>query len=395
MSLSLAREDAVTGLVAAALGVQPADTIDGQMSALTLADGAAVQGPNTVISTLVGASDQAAARIGGSALDQAEIQQWLAFTAAENVSSNEQLLELNTFLANKVYLVTEDWTVADLAAVVRLRPIIAAMDAKKRSTYCHITRYFDHLQHLDVVAKYSAFEQVEIDTSFDKSVTVAIKKGAPKDAVPKEASKADPATTVADAKQAKKDKKAAKPAATKAETVISPSLVSFKVGLIEKAELHPDAESLYVSTVNLGESEPRTVVSGLVKYIPLEQMQKRLVVCVCNLKPAAMRGVKSSAMVLAASPTPVEGQEKDHVELVQPPAGSKPGDVLHFAGFEGEPEAQLNPKKKIFEAVQVGFTTDKDLQVLYKDPKTEKSGLLVNKSGEVCKVESLIGASIR
>ncbi|ORY80851.1 hypothetical protein BCR37DRAFT_338452, partial [Protomyces lactucae-debilis] len=173
------------------------------------------------------------------------------------------------------------------------------------------------------------------------------------------------------------------------------SLVSFKVGLIEKAELHPDAESLYVSTVNLGESEPRTVVSGLVKYIPLDQMQKRLVVCVCNLKPAAMRGVKSSAMVLAASPAAVDGQEKDRVELVQPPAGSKPGDVLQFAGFEGEPEAQLNPKKKIFEAVQVGFTTDDALRVLYKDPQSSKSGFLVNKAGEQCKVESLVNASIR
>lgn len=59
--------------------------------------------------------------------------------------------------------------------------------------------------------------------------------------------------------------------------------------------------SLYVEEVDLGEAEPRTVVSGLVKFIPEEQMQQRRVVLVCNLKPANMRGVKSQAMVLAAT----------------------------------------------------------------------------------------------
>ncbi len=45
------------------------------------------------------------------------------------------------------------------------------------------------------------------------------------------------------------------------------------------------------------------VVSGLAKYIPLETMQGRRVVLVANLKPANMRGVKSQAMVLAATST--------------------------------------------------------------------------------------------
>ena len=48
-------------------------------------------------------------------------------------------------------------------------------------------------------------------------------------------------------------------------------------------------------------------------------MQNRLVVCVCNLKPAKLRGVLSEAMVLCAS-TP------EKVELMNPPAGAQPGD---------------------------------------------------------------------
>lgn len=30
---------------------------------------------------------------------------------------------------------------------------------------------------------------------------------------------------------------------------------------------HPDADSLYVEQIDVGEAEPRTVVSGLVNYI--------------------------------------------------------------------------------------------------------------------------------
>ena len=37
------------------------------------------------------------------------------------------------------------------------------------------------------------------------------------------------------------------------------------------------------------------------KYIPLEEMQGKRVVIVANLKAGNMRGVKSHAMVLAAS----------------------------------------------------------------------------------------------
>jgi tRNA-binding EMAP/Myf-like protein len=42
-------------------------------------------------------------------------------------------------------------------------------------------------------------------------------------------------------------------------------------------------------------------VSGLVKHIPEAEMQQRRVVVVANLKPAAMRGITSQAMVLAAT----------------------------------------------------------------------------------------------
>lgn len=58
-----------------------------------------------------------------------------------------------------------------------------------------------------------------------------------------------------------------------AEAEISISRLDIRVGLITKAQKHPDADSLYVEEIDVGEGQPRTVVSGLVKYIPIEEMQ--------------------------------------------------------------------------------------------------------------------------
>ena len=43
-----------------------------------------------------------------------------------------------------------------------------------------------------------------------------------------------------------------------------------RVGLIRTAKRHPDADGLYVEEVDVGEEKPRTVISGLVKFIPEE-----------------------------------------------------------------------------------------------------------------------------
>ena len=64
---------------------------------------------------------------------------------------------------------------------------------------------------------------------------------------------------------------------------------------------HPDAESLFVESVDVGEEEPRTIVSGLVGLYPQEKLQDRLAVFLCNLKPVKMRGILSCGMLMCAA----------------------------------------------------------------------------------------------
>lgn len=163
-------------------------------------------------------------------------------------------------------------------------------------------------------------------------------------------------------------KKSEKPAKSKpAKTAAPPAeegpvdigRLDLRVGKILEASKHPDADSLYVEKIELGEATPRTVVSGLVKFVPIEQMQNRMVVILCNLKPAKMRGVTSEAMVMCAS-TP------DKVEILSPPAGSKPGDLIQVEGYPRNPDPVLNPKKKIFETVAPDLKTNNSNQATYK-----------------------------
>ncbi|MEE6460494.1 hypothetical protein FKM82_000991 [Ascaphus truei] len=124
----------------------------------------------------------------------------------------------------------------------------------------------------------------------------------------------------------KKEKKAA--AADDDSRPVDVSRLDLRVGCIVSAKKHPDADSLYVEEVDVGEAAPRTVVSGLVKHIPLDQMQNRMAVLLCNLKPAKMRGVLSQAMVMCAS-------SPEKVEILDPPTGAVPGDRVTFQLFPG------------------------------------------------------------
>lgn len=165
------------------------------------------------------------------------------------------------------------------------------------------------------------------------------------------------------------------------EKELTISRLDIRVGVITEVQKHPDADSLYVEKIDVGEGQPRTVVSGLVKFIPIDEMKNRKVCVLCNLKPATMRGIKSHAMVLCASTS-------DKVELVEPPAGAVVGERVTFAGFDGEADDVLNPKKKVWETLQVDLHTDKDLVACYKDlPFTTSAG--------VCKVLSISDGSIR
>ncbi|MBL7962647.1 MAG: methionine--tRNA ligase [Flavobacteriales bacterium] len=76
--------------------------------------------------------------------------------------------------------------------------------------------------------------------------------------------------------------------------------LDLRVGTITAAERVPKADKLLKLTIDVGESAPRTVVSGIAQHYSPEELPGQHVVLVANLEPRKMRGVESQGMVLMA-----------------------------------------------------------------------------------------------
>ncbi|PIE71289.1 MAG: methionine--tRNA ligase [Deltaproteobacteria bacterium] len=75
--------------------------------------------------------------------------------------------------------------------------------------------------------------------------------------------------------------------------------VDLRVGTVVAAEPVPKSNKLLKLSVDLGEGEPRTVVSGIAKSYTSDAMIGKQVMLVANLKPAKLMGIESNGMVLA------------------------------------------------------------------------------------------------
>ena len=75
---------------------------------------------------------------------------------------------------------------------------------------------------------------------------------------------------------------------------------------------HPQADKLYVLTVDLGEEKPRTIVAGLRLTYKKDELKGKQAIFVANLAPRALKGIESNGMILAAS------DDEDHLFFLTP-----------------------------------------------------------------------------
>ena len=107
---------------------------------------------------------------------------------------------------------------------------------------------------------------------------------------------------------------------TKSEITIDDfAKLDLRVGKVISCEKHPNADKLFVLKVDLGEKEPRTIVSGLAQSYTPGQVIGKYIVVVANLKPSNLRGIESQGMLLAGK----NGKEIQIVEANGLEPGSK------------------------------------------------------------------------
>lgn len=73
-----------------------------------------------------------------------------------------------------------------------------------------------------------------------------------------------------------------------------------------------------------------------------------------------MRGITSEAMIMCAV-------SEAGIEVLTPPEGTVPGDLVECEGYIRRPDSVMNPKKKIFETVAPDLHTNDHLQACYKN----------------------------
>ena len=102
------------------------------------------------------------------------------------------------------------------------------------------------------------------------------------------------------------------------------SKVQLRVARIVSAERVDGSSKLLKLMLDIGESEPRQVFSGIAAHYDPADLAGKLTVMVSNLAPRKMKFGLSAGMVLAAS----GAEDEKGIFLLEPHAGASPGMVV-------------------------------------------------------------------
>mmetsp|Transcript_9611 Transcript_9611/g.13611 ORF Transcript_9611/g.13611 Transcript_9611/m.13611 type:complete len:864 (+) Transcript_9611:31-2622(+) len=149
--------------------------------------------------------------------------------------------------------------------------------------------------------------------------------------------------------------------------------VAFRAGTVLEASQHPGASNLLVCKVDCGDEggEARTVVAGLAGKISMESLVGLKIACVTNLKPAKMRGVESTAMLLAASK---KDESDEVVELLRVSDDVPNGELFNFEGKDlSEPDPMMKSKGalKAFDRVKANLKANGNRDVIFLQGEEE------------------------
>ena len=101
------------------------------------------------------------------------------------------------------------------------------------------------------------------------------------------------------------------------------SKIEVKIGTVVSCEKVPDTDKLLRLLVDVGEAEPRQIVSGIAAYVESpESLIGRQLAFVTNLAPRKLRGLESNGMLFAVG-------EGDTFAFVTPDRPVPPGTAAH------------------------------------------------------------------
>lgn len=133
--------------------------------------------------------------------------------------------------------------------------------------------------------------------------------------------------------------------------------LDLRIGKIVEVDKAPDADTLYLTKVDIG-GEFLSIVAGLAKFITIDELMGRNVVVLCNLKPSKLRGHSSEGMIMCA-------KSDNTMELLEPPANAQPGDLVYCESYDRVP-APARDKKKLYDSLEPDMVTNDQAIACYK-----------------------------
>ncbi|XP_075930840.1 eukaryotic translation elongation factor 1 epsilon-1-like [Petromyzon marinus] len=116
---------------------------------LHVGDGSSVVGLVSSACHVVRASGQLQL-LGLDAGDRAVVQQWAEYAVALEQGNKDSLKtalrELNDYLADRVFIVGNYLTLADILLYHRLHPVLAVLGVQEREQHVNVCRWFDNVQ---------------------------------------------------------------------------------------------------------------------------------------------------------------------------------------------------------------------------------------------------------
>ena len=97
--------------------------------------------------------------------------------------------------------------------------------------------------------------------------------------------------------------------------------LELKVAEIKEVTEHPNADKLYIVTLDLGDRQKQVVAGIRLAYPKKEDLIGKQVVVVDNLESAVLRGVESQGMILA-------GSDESGIVIISPEKKLKLGSIV-------------------------------------------------------------------
>jgi len=297
----------------------------------------------------------------GNSENTAFVQQYIELS--ESIAEGVASVDIKTFLGqimNQIktrrFIVGDSLSIADILMFLALEPYISSMKKEDIQSFSECIRWFEHINFL---MKYPV---KSIDFPFIEYVHKA-KADTPKE--PKGEAKSGPQQKrepkpKEEKPKVEKPKPAPKPVEP-VEELDAASYLDVRVGRIVKVWPHPNADSLFCEEIDVGNGQIKKVVTGVRNYYSVEQMQDRIVIVFCNIKPSKIRDMPSEGMVFAAS-------NEDHtvVELLEAPAGAAVGTRVLFGDFCKSEPHPVDKNGKLWKAAVEFCKIDEEGKACYK-----------------------------